>query len=255
MNLSCYNLLHRRLIMPRPNNTKKYQHNAKSGQRIHNKNEDPEEYDNESIGSKGSFGTKTSQSTTSQKSAITEKKEEMKDDKKIISKVLEHVEDTEDDTNQSDDEEIPIVNSKMTSPQINTEKPKSSKDMKSEIKINTHHEKDSEHKSDSKVVSNIVEAPKIKLTLTNLKVVATWRYNSENQDCKLCHKDLMLPVQEPGTSKINGDVTVGTCNHAFHTVCINSWLVKKNISCPYCSTSWKPASNVGSSVYVYKSTV
>ena len=98
------------------------------------------------------------------------------------------------------------------------------------------------------------QQPKVKLTLTNLKVIASWRYNSENQDCMICHKDLMMPVQESGTRKINGDVTVGACNHAFHTVCINSWLIKKNISCPYCSTGWKSASNVGSSIYVYKST-
>ena len=97
--------------------------------------------------------------------------------------------------------------------------------------------------------------PKVKLSLTNLNVIATWKYNLENHDCKLCYKDLMLPVQEPGTNKINGDVTVGICNHAFHTVCINSWLIKKNISCPHCSISWKTASNVGSSVYMYKSTV
>lgn len=98
------------------------------------------------------------------------------------------------------------------------------------------------------------DPPQVKLTLTNLKVVGTWKYKSENQECMLCHKDLMLPVQEPDSTKINGDVTIGTCKHGFHAVCINSWLIKKNISCPHCSTNWTSASNVGSSVYVYKST-
>lgn len=96
--------------------------------------------------------------------------------------------------------------------------------------------------------------PKVKLSLSKLHVVATWKYKCENQECMICHKDLMLPVQESRTNKIDSDVTIGTCNHGFHTVCINTWLSKKIISCPYCTVGWKTASNIGSSVYVYKST-
>jgi len=100
-----------------------------------------------------------------------------------------------------------------------------------------------------------VSEPKIKLSLNNIKVVATWNYNVESQDCKLCHRDLMVPVQEAGSNKLNGDVVIGNCRHGFHTVCINSWLMKKNVSCPHCLSPWKPTMNVGSSVYMYKSTV
>jgi hypothetical protein len=102
------------------------------------------------------------------------------------------------------------------------------------------------------------EKKKIKLTLKNMRVVAKWKYTAENENCQLCHRDLMKPVQEPnsnlGNNKLNGDVTIGTCQHGFHTVCINSWIYQGNISCPHCQTIWKATKNVGSSVYVYKTT-
>jgi len=93
----------------------------------------------------------------------------------------------------------------------------------------------------------------VKITMNCLNMVASWKYNSENQECKLCHKDLLVPIQESKTDKINGDVTIGTCNHGFHTYCIDSWIGNGNISCPICLTIWKKTKNVGSSVYVYKS--
>ena len=100
--------------------------------------------------------------------------------------------------------------------------------------------------------NNMNEQHKVKLTLNKLNAVATWNYASENTDCKLCHKDLLVPVQEPGANKINGDVTIGMCMHGFHASCINLWVSKGNVSCPYCHNVWKVGKNVGSSVYVYK---
>lgn len=92
----------------------------------------------------------------------------------------------------------------------------------------------------------------VKLTLTNMRVVAKWDYTAENRECYLCHKDLMLPVREPNTVKINGDVYIGKCQHGFHSVCINSWIAKGNVSCPHCQNVWKATNTVGTSVYVYK---
>ena len=105
------------------------------------------------------------------------------------------------------------------------------------------------------VKTEIKENKNITLNLTKLTVFATWRYNSDNQDCNICHKDLMIAIQSPGTNKMNGDVTIGECNHAYHTICINNWLSNQTIRCPTCMAWWRTASNVGSSVYVYKSTV
>jgi len=161
----------------------------------------------------------------------------------------EEEEEEDDEENDEEDGEV-ITNVKST---IEEQSKSVSKETYKDVKeYEQLIEKQIEKKVEQKQQDE--KEPKVKLTLTNLKVVASWRYNSENQDCMICHKDLMMPVQESGTRKINGDVTVGACNHAFHTVCINSWLIKKNISCPYCSTGWKSASNVGSSIYVYKST-
>jgi len=102
------------------------------------------------------------------------------------------------------------------------------------------------------MTGNLVVPPKVKLTLGKMRVLTTWEYNSDNTDCKLCHKDLTVPVNETGSDRINGNVMIGICNHGFHSVCINAWIDRGNVSCPHCMTVWKTSKNVGSSVYVYK---
>ena len=92
----------------------------------------------------------------------------------------------------------------------------------------------------------------VKLTLKKMRVVAKWKYTAENSECSLCHRDLMLPVQEAFTNKLNGDVTIGTCQHGFHAVCIDSWITQGHNNCPQCQVVWETTKNVGSSVYVYK---
>jgi hypothetical protein len=93
---------------------------------------------------------------------------------------------------------------------------------------------------------------KPKLILTKLNMVATWEYNLDDPECKLCHKDLMTPVQEPNNNILNADVIVGTCEHAFHSVCMDAWCRKGNMSCPYCLVNWKVSKNIGASIYMYK---
>lgn len=99
-----------------------------------------------------------------------------------------------------------------------------------------------------------VKQNNFKLKVKDMRVVAVWSYVSENTDCMLCHKNLMLPVQEAGTNKLNGDVVINSCQHGFHTVCVNCWFLQANTGCPQCHTNWDPIKHVGSSVYVYKST-
>lgn len=97
----------------------------------------------------------------------------------------------------------------------------------------------------------------IKLTIDKLRIIATWEYATENLDCTLCHRDLMLPItmSEQNKTKYVGDVMIGACNHGFHASCIKSWLSHRNTNCPHCQSVWKINNNVGSSVYVYKSTI
>jgi len=98
---------------------------------------------------------------------------------------------------------------------------------------------------------------KIKLTIDKMRVVATWEYATENSDCALCHRDLMMPIvmNDANQPRYVGDVTIGSCNHGFHSSCIKSWLSHGNANCPHCQAIWKTNNNVGSSVYVYKSTI
>ncbi|VBB17802.1 hypothetical protein YASMINEVIRUS_265 [Yasminevirus sp. GU-2018] len=114
--------------------------------------------------------------------------------------------------------------------------------------------------SPSKEASVEAEQPQkqqVKITLAGLpRVVATWEYTAENDECSLCHRDLMSPVavvDHGKTTYVNG-VVIGTCQHGFHDPCITSWIKNGNMSCPKCKTPWKTSKNVGSSVYVYKST-
>lgn len=112
-------------------------------------------------------------------------------------------------------------------------------------------------KTTTQVVSPVVKPPvkpPVKLSMSSMRIVAKWHYTCENQECLLCHKNLMFPIQEPDTNKLNSDVIIGTCQHGFHALCINKWTSQKNTECPVCKTEWDVIKNVGSSVYVYKAT-
>lgn len=104
--------------------------------------------------------------------------------------------------------------------------------------------------------NNTKTGKKVKLTLKKIDLVATWKYGINQDDCKICGKNLMMPVYESVKERgtLSADVTIGRCEHGFHTNCINNWLDEGNLSCPHCETMWKGSKNVGSAVYVYKST-
>ena len=84
-------------------------------------------------------------------------------------------------------------------------------------------------------------------------MVALWNYDTENKDCFVCHKDLMIPVQVKDSTQMSSDVMIGPCKHGFHTVCIQD-LIQTNKKCPQCSIEWLSCSNVGAAVYIYNST-
>ena len=83
-------------------------------------------------------------------------------------------------------------------------------------------------------------------------MVATWSYDTENTDCIICNKNLMMPVGKDN-NQMSSDVIIGPCKHGFHTICIQEIIKLKN-NCPMCSIEWSTCSNVGSSVYIYNST-
>jgi hypothetical protein len=115
--------------------------------------------------------------------------------------------------------------------------------------------------SNNKLMEKKEAKPKITLTIKDMKIVSTWKYNVENDICSMCRCDLMIPTQRSirstytdFNSKVNGNVTIGACKHGFHENCISRWIKDGNISCPTCKTTWKAANHVGNAVYMYKST-
>ena len=115
-------------------------------------------------------------------------------------------------------------------------------------------ESESESSNETKqVINEIIVKPKGKLTLTSMHVVATWEYDVENQDCALCHHDLMTPVlvTKNNQTTYENDVSIGSCKHGFHVPCVNSWIKCGNNSCPKCRVPLKNINNVSSAVYMY----
>lgn len=160
-----------------------------------------------------------------------------------------NTDDSSDDSSAEDSIKITSYKSKKSNKST-----KSTKATKSDIETAV---------SNDDSVQQVVVKPKGKLTLTSMHVVATWEYDVDNQECTLCHRDLMTPIPVTNTN-INGqtnnnkpryenDVSVGTCRHGYHVSCINSWVKNGNNSCPKCKTPWKTDKNVSSSVYVYPS--
>lgn len=122
---------------------------------------------------------------------------------------------------------------------------------------NSENNKDEAEKSKNKQIIK----PKIKLTLSSIRVVALWNYNTENTDCTLCHRDLMssIPIEDINKSinrnRCDNDVIIGTCKHGYHSTCIRSWLKHGNVTCPKCQSMWKTNKNVSSGVLCYDQSV
>ena len=59
-----------------------------------------------------------------------------------------------------------------------------------------------------------------------------------NDKCTLCRQLLMFPsFDNLKNGNLNVKITIGKCNHAFHTKCINAHN-KNSFSCPIDKTPW-----------------
>jgi len=73
----------------------------------------------------------------------------------------------------------------------------------------------------------------------NMKLVSKKEYdiNKEIDQCIIC-RDSLYTIP-PDVFINSGTISVGVCNHVFHTCCINSWLKNKYMkNCPLCSEKW-----------------
>ena len=61
-----------------------------------------------------------------------------------------------------------------------------------------------------------------RVNLNDQKINSYWKYEFDNENCPLCHKNLMDATQEEIQKKnITGKIVVGKCNHAIHENCMN----------------------------------
>ena len=89
-----------------------------------------------------------------------------------------------------------------------------------------------------------------KVKINSLNIVATWNYDTLNDDCPLCRKHLMAPTQLDIDNKcIKNNIVIGKCQHAYHKSCIDTWLKNKNLSCIVCKLLWSVDKNVSSGNY------
>ena len=92
---------------------------------------------------------------------------------------------------------------------------------------------------------------KIKMEIENLTIHTEWKIkennnlnNNLNNSCGLCKRNLM---KLPPNKKVFGDIStveampvisIGKCDHMFHSSCIDAFIANGNITCPIDGTPW-----------------
>ncbi len=74
--------------------------------------------------------------------------------------------------------------------------------------------------------------------IDNLDFVINWDLNTKDKTCTLCKKPLLAPSILELKNGIDGIIHVGTCDHAFHRLCIDNYL--KINKCTVCYTDKLP---------------
>ena len=98
-----------------------------------------------------------------------------------------------------------------------------------------------------------IETNGVKLSITNMKIVARWRYNLNNQVCPICKVALGKPIESRASRNYTYKTTIdiGICNDGLHEKCISEWLSNNNTDCPECKNVWKKQSSVNAGVISY----
>lgn len=91
------------------------------------------------------------------------------------------------------------------------------------------------------------------MEVEEMTMFGKWKYDIEDNTCRLCRKDLMMPTEQSLSSKkITCNVDIGKCTHGFHSDCIDKWLKAGNMSCPTCTCIWNNNDTVSPSVNIAK---
>ncbi len=96
--------------------------------------------------------------------------------------------------------------------------------------------------SENQIIDTYEHKPK-EFKIISMNINNTWNYknaHNSNHQCGLCRKHLQAPTENQLKNiYVSEKISVGKCEHMFHTDCINNYLSKKNISCPIDMTPWK----------------
>lgn len=84
------------------------------------------------------------------------------------------------------------------------------------------------------------EARGPRFSVTKWKAEASWRWDVTDDTCAICRNQLVLKCnlcQAYGANNQRCLVSIGACQHAYHTHCIAQWLKNRN-TCPICNSPW-----------------
>ena len=73
--------------------------------------------------------------------------------------------------------------------------------------------------------------------IKSVRLLNFWSYNTNCEDCMICHENLCNPSLYNNDMKYSNSVAFGACGHIFHSICIHNWL-SNNKNCPTCITKF-----------------
>lgn len=90
--------------------------------------------------------------------------------------------------------------------------------------------------SGSSLAENVKPKPRLKVRVKRFHGVARWSWNTGGEDdvcgiCQTAYEGCAPGVKYPGDEC---PVVYGKCGHAFHLVCVATWLNSSRQTCPMC---------------------
>ena len=80
-----------------------------------------------------------------------------------------------------------------------------------------------------------------KITINHININGTKTLDIISDICAICQENILDKCNECNTNNNTCYSVVGTCKHAYHYCCINSWTNNQsnNQKCPMCNQKWE----------------